>query len=309
MMKFDFLHSQLRLFTPFPDVIIQLILEFWRFVSLLDGKFDRKTPTPLKEPRGVAVTGKGNNMIIAIVEYTGHRVQILRWNDLSVLRVLGTGVQGNGSKQFHSPYGGIVIQGDEIFISDMNNHRVQVFNVHSGSYCRTVGGIGKLTNPVGLAIRGDEFFIVENDVCRISVWNHKHSELLRHWGKYGTGDTEFRFDCSFLCFTLNGEELLVTDGNNDVIKVFNPNNGQFIRKFGQGQLCYPTGIAVSENHVYVADGHNDIIQVFNLSGEVIKTWGENGYGDGQFRNPKGIAFANERLIVTETTNSRVQWFR
>jgi len=278
---------------------------------LLEGKFERKTTISLNGPRGIAIGGKGSDMIIAIVECGAHRVQIFRWNDLRVLRVIGTGKRGNGSQEFNCPCGGVVIQGEEIFVSDYNNHRVQVFNVHNGSYCRTIGGdSSKLSYPVGLAIRGDELFVIEYGNKRISVWNHKNGTILRQWGKEGKGDSEFAFTpYSFLCLAPNGE-LLVSDSNNHVVKVFNPNNGQFIRKFGGGdQLQYPSGITVSNSHVYIAEGEKSRIVVYSLSGEFIKTWGSKGKGDGEFDSPRGILFVNDQLVVANREGKQnVQWF-
>jgi len=284
---------------------------------LLEGKFIRKSTISLSGPIGVCVSSQGDSssssssdMIIAIVECRISRVSICGYNDLRVIRVLGTGTAGNGLQQFNNPHGGIVIHRDELFVTDCNNHRIQIFNLHSGVYNRTVGGEGKVKWPIGLAIRGDEMFITEMGYHRVSVWNHKNGNVIRQWGQRGSGDNDFHFGYSYLCLSPNGEELFVSDSNNNVIKVFNSNNGMFIRKFGKDQLNYPTGITVNNTHVYVADYNNNRIVVFNMSnGEMIKTFGSKGNGDGQFGGLYGITLANGQLIVADYSNGRIQWFQ
>jgi len=61
---------------------------------VLDGKFLRKSTISLSSPYDIFVYGQDSDMIIAILEYTAHRVQICRYNDLSVIRTIGTGSAG-----------------------------------------------------------------------------------------------------------------------------------------------------------------------------------------------------------------------
>jgi len=71
----------------------------------------------------------------------------------------------------------------------------------------------------------------------------------------------------------------------------------------------PRGIAVNNTHLYVSDYDNYRIVVFNLSGELIKTFGTKGNGDGQLNSVFGIALTSDRLIVADYSNNRVQWFQ
>jgi uncharacterized protein (TIGR03663 family) len=97
---------------------------------------------------------------------------------------------------------------------------------------------------------------------------------------------------------------------------------------GEGQLAAPRGIAVSPNGlVYVVDWGNHRIQVFDGEGGFVDGWGgacdlETGsgcvdpdgsgpqpLGAGQFREPWGIAVADDGTVyVTDTWNHRIQHF-
>jgi uncharacterized protein (TIGR03663 family) len=96
----------------------------------------------------------------------------------------------------------------------------------------------------------------------------------------------------------------------------------------EGQLMAPRGVAVgSDGLVYVADWGNHRIQVFDGEGQFVRGWGspcdlETGagcvdpdgsgpqpLGAGQFREPWGIAVADDGTVyVADTWNHRIQHF-
>ncbi len=95
-----------------------------------------------------------------------------------------------------------------------------------------------------------------------------------------------------------------------------------------GQFNHPRGLAVGpDGNLYIVDSDNARIQVFAPDGAFLRTWGsfceiETGQGcvdpdgdgplqpgDGQFREPWGIAVApNGRVYVADTWNHRIQVF-
>jgi len=309
----EFVSSQFLNNTRFPATIIQLILSYWE-VHMVDGKYERKTTDILKGPIGVAVGGQGRDMIIAVAEYEGNRVQILRYHDLSVIKVIGTGKPGSGPHQLSSPHE-VLIVGNELFVADTNNNRVQIFNLKSiinGGEIKailTIGGKGKKENflqyPQGLAIRHNknELFILER--AHVSVWDYHNGNFLREWGKE---EQEFSLNFSYMCISPNEEEVFISDTGHNIIKIYNANDGKFIRKIGESFLSGPRGIAVNETYVYVSDYNSFRILVLNMNGEVIKTFGSQGKEDGQFVHAFGIALTSDRLVVSDYSNGRVQFF-
>jgi tripartite motif-containing protein 71 len=61
---------------------------------------------------------------------------------------------------------------------------------------------------------------------------------------------------------------------------------------------------------YVADTSNNRIQKFSGSGIFLTKWGSLGSGNGQFKNPSGIAVDNSgNVFVADTDNNRIQKFQ
>ena len=72
-------------------------------------------------------------------------------------------------------------------------------------------------------------------------------------------------------------------------------------------LTSPTGVAVdSDGYVYVSDTQNHRVLVFDPDGELDRTIGSFGNGEGQFHEPRGLAIdADDNLYVADTWNARI----
>jgi len=85
--------------------------------------------------------------------------------------------------------------------------------------------------------------------------------------------------------------IAVVDCNGHCILIFDK-IGKYLRKFGclgenAGQLKYPNGATyLSDDEILVADTSNSRIQRFNVhTGNLVKTFGKRGTGEGEFNNP------------------------
>jgi DNA-binding beta-propeller fold protein YncE len=125
--------------------------------------------------------------------------------------------------------------------------------------------------------------------------------------------------------------IYVVDSRNSRVEKFAP-TGEFLLAFGSdgsgpGQLARfatsggggPNGIAIGNNgDIYVADTWNHRIQVFAPDGAYLRGWGsffdaqddpaQAATNGGQFYGPRGLAFYNGELYVSDTGNERVQVF-
>jgi sugar lactone lactonase YvrE len=76
------------------------------------------------------------------------------------------------------------------------------------------------------------------------------------------------------------------------------------RKFG-----LPASIALDENGLlYVVDGLNSEVAVLDIDGEFVEMIGDIGHDDGFFYYPAGIDYSDNRIIIADKFNDRVQVF-
>ena len=93
-------------------------------------------------------------------------------------------------------------------------------------------------------------------------------------------------------------------------------NGSFIRTFGQerqGQLRGPSALHIADKYfVYVSDcsGHCIKFVVYETSGQLVKSFGRNGAGEGEFCYPFCITSCADSFIhmCDDCWNNRVQIF-
>ncbi|MEO7867569.1 MAG: 6-bladed beta-propeller, partial [Candidatus Eisenbacteria bacterium] len=107
--------------------------------------------------------------------------------------VLQWGSQGIGNGQFSDPAGVAVDFSGNVFVTDMGNDRVQVFNglgVWQFSFGGAGSGPGQFRRPYGIAINGGDLYVVDTGNYRVQKFNLAGSFLLQ-WGSQGNGDGQF----------------------------------------------------------------------------------------------------------------------
>jgi tripartite motif-containing protein 71 len=85
---------------------------------------------------------------------------------------------------------------------------------------------------------------------------------------------------------------------------------QFGATEGVAKLSYPYHVAIDDNgNMYVTDWEENQVKVLDPSGNLLRQFGSEGYGNGEFKGVKGIALDGENNIyVTDFYNNRVQKF-
>jgi len=79
-------------------------------------------------------------------------------------------------------------------------------------------------------------------------------------------------------------------------------------------LTSPSDVAIASNgDIFVADGHNNTgnnrVMKYNSRGEFLMTWGQTGYGPGEFRALHALDIdPSGRVFVGDRSNSRIQIF-
>lgn len=172
-----------------------------------------------------------------------------------------------GALEFYGPRS-IAVNGDNLYIMDTGNHRIQVVDVN-GNYVDQVGtngfGLGQFNEPVGLTIdQNGTIYVAE-------AWAKRIQSLDLDLNAF----YEWEID-AWDGNSLDNKPYITTDGNNRIyatdpeghqVLIFNA-IGEYLGRFGRfgtglDGLDLPTGIATdANNNVYVADTNNHRILKF-----------------------------------------------
>jgi sugar lactone lactonase YvrE len=183
---------------------------------------------------------------------------------------------------------------------------------------RSPEGAPLLVQPKGAAVGPDgRLYVVEAGAHRLTVFNPDGS-IASSWGRQGNGDGEFQEPWG-VAVAPNGE-VFVADTWNHRIQKFS-SDGRFLKKWGSladtkgamepnpGQFWGPRDIAIGPNGMlYITDAGNKRIQVFDADGNHQRSFGGEGTEPGRLREPVGLAFSGNTLLVADTWNGRIQSF-
>ncbi len=239
---------------------------------------------------------------------------------LASVDFVGTwGSFGHDDGELSATYGVATNAAGDIYVMGSSNQRVQKFT-SEGVFVTNWGSFGsnqgQFNIPRGIAVgpQGD-VYVAEYGNNRIQKFD-SDGAFLTTWGSEGSGNGEFD----------NPEGVAVdSSGNVYVADTFNHRvqkftaNGAFLTKWGyagtgDGRFFFAHGIAIdASGYVYVSDDWNNRVQKFTSDGAFVTKWGSSyqneGSGDGQFSNPRGIAVdSNGYVYVVDTDNHRVQQF-
>jgi sugar lactone lactonase YvrE len=257
------------------DDSIKLFNRSGSLLRVLGGFGD--APGKLNEPRGVAVDSQAN---IYTADSNNNRVVkfgrdgrfLKQWGEFGAL-----------SGQMAQPTG-IAVRGQELFVADLINHRVQVFDLN-GSYRFQFGrhpvdgheGDGRTHYPyrVALARHSPYFAIVEPNENRVQVFSSRSFENLQNvddvaWWNKGS---KFHYGARATMMKISGH-IGISEPDTHSVLVFRREPGnprpQFATLLGgrgsrPGEFIQPSGLATDgESRLYVSDSGNRRLQTFEL---------------------------------------------
>lgn len=161
--------------------------------------------------------------------------------------------------------------------------------------------------PTGLTFHPNgDIYVSDGYVNARVVRYRRDGEYVLHWGKKGTGDSEFNIAHDVT--TDRRGRVYVADRENARVQVFDE-NGKFLNKWTD--LGNPWGLfyVASQDAIYMADGvANRVIKV-NLDGQVLGVLGSFGKAPGKLDFVHHLAVDSTGSIYTaEIKNWRVQKF-
>jgi DNA-binding beta-propeller fold protein YncE len=218
--------------------------------------------------------------------------------------------------------GDIELLGEQLFVADSGNHRVQVLAL-DGRPVRAFGAFGRaagqFNDPRGLdvsAVSGGRVAVADSRNDRIQLFDLEGRHLLA-FGSFGHGDGELNLPVD-VAFDADGY-LYVVDADNHRVLKFDA-EGRFMKRWGDfgpypGLFVAPSAIDFHDGLLYVTDTDNSRIQVFDTQGQRIYEWGDHSLrpreGDGWLHYPSHakVAPSGESVVVIERFENRLQVFR
>jgi len=245
--------------------------------------------------------------------------------------IVGEDPRAKSSTEFASPYG-VAIYNKKLYICDVALNRVHILDLATQQYSilqpddrirnpvnltvdrdgtkylcdtflrkilvfdpndRLVSEIGQHSawTPIDLAIRGDELFVTDTTGGKIEVYA-KSGEHLRTISEKGLGPDQLTNPTN-LAISDEGR-LYVVDTFLQVVKVFDPDNGNFMGLIGGpgtnvGSFARPKGIALDpKGNLYVTDAQWDVVQAFGPDGQLLMSFGAPGKHPWSMGLPAGI---------------------
>ena len=213
------------------------------------------------DPCGVAISQDGHILVT-----DNHRIQKLTFEG-DCVKSVGSSETGNGPLQFNIPIGITVHPTTgQIFIADMNNHRVQVLNkdlTYSHSFGKEGSSPEQFDHPLHVTFDNEGYlYVADSDNHCIKKFTST-GQYISTFSSYGSNPGQITSPTFII---IDNNLLYVSEQGNNRISIFDT-NGCFIHCFGktgseEGEFIFPFGITVdSSGNLYVSDYGNDRLVV------------------------------------------------
>ena len=267
-----------------------------------------KTIGGVERPRHIdfATTGE-----IVVCERTANCVSVF---DSHYKHIRSFGNTGTDEGKLNGPLGVAVSTDNTVFV--VTDHCIKKFTLE-GQFIASVGsrGSGRLQfdTPLAIAYNG-----INNKVYVCDTFNHRitilNTDLTFHgsFGCKGSDPGQFNRPYS-ITVDLKGN-VLVADCDNHRIQIFDA-SGDFLSAIThttpEQRLQEPIGVSVGpDSCLYVVEYGLNRVSIFDAGDKYIRSFGKEGYKDGEFYGPYCVAVDGEGYVhVSDTYNNRIQIFK
>jgi DNA-binding beta-propeller fold protein YncE len=252
----------------------------------------RESPSPdrppwagMKEPRDAAVDSRGR---IWIADFGNSRLRVFDGNGGYLG---GLGNRGNGNYELRDPCA-VAIRGDDVYIADTWNGRVQAYSI-TGEWKATAAG---LFGPRGVAAGPDgKVWVTDTGNNRLAVYDRTlaNPEMI---GKPGSGPAEFQGPVG-IAVDASGA-VYVADTRNKRVEVL-ASNGKFRRSVpvpgweGSPEPHVEVGDA---GRIYVSDPNAAKVLEVDAGGRLARSWTADDTGKA-FARPMGLAIDRKGKVL------------
>jgi len=239
----------------------------------------------LAEPRGAALDGRGR---IWVSDFGHSRIAVF---DLAGGPLGGWGgTKGNGKYQLQDP-GDVAIRGDDVYVADTWNGRVQHFNA-AGQFRDTA--VAELYGPRGVAVAQDgSVWIADSGNNRLVVLQAGQPNRLI--GKAGAGADGFSFPVGVAA---SPSRVYVADIGNHRIQVLGL-DGKFqapIPVAAWKETMEPYVAVDEKDHVFASVPAASAVLELDRAGKVLHRWDVDDAGK-KLLKPTGLAFDGKSRIL------------
>jgi sugar lactone lactonase YvrE len=199
------------------------------------------------------------------------------------------------------PQGGYVGEDGRIYVADVSQHAVFVFEPDAGRLLvwRMAGKVAQFATPVAVTGGANgETLVVDADLKLVVRLDAKGVPL----GTIGQG--QFDRPVGIARDAARGR-IFVADAHAHVVKIFK-DSGELIGTLGspgegEGEFNTPTYLAYARDRLYVTDTMNARVQIFDAEGRFVRQFGRRGVFVGDLPRPKGVAVDTEgNIYVVES---------
>lgn len=226
---------------------------------------------------------------------------------------------------FNFPYGIDVDDAGNIYVGDLDNNFIQVFD-NDGNYLRRfpdpykyVGkgssGLGGGVAVTALDVAGDDIYVCDKwQIIKFGL----DGKFKQQFGMPGRGAGQMERPNGVVV----GDDgtIYVSDSNNQRLQAYTAAGkmkwqvgkpGKGAGDFTERQFGLPRGIDIGpDGNIYMADTFHFTIQVYDKNGKQLAEMGERGVSDGKFNFPNDLAVRSDGVIyVCDRENNRIQAVR
>ncbi|ADY73010.1 NHL repeat containing protein [Desulfurobacterium thermolithotrophum DSM 11699] len=190
----------------------------------------------------------------------------------------------------------IAVSSNKLYVVDGLNNRIAIYNFN-GEHISDI----EIDSPFGIYVDKKGFLYVTNQKGIVYVLD-------------SLGNLKEKINVSGrpIDIVKIGNRLFITNGKTNTIDVYSE-DGKFIKRLGgkgsaPGYFVGPFMMDRSRNLIYVVDSINARIQEFDKKGNFVRSFGVFGVEEGSLFRPKGVAFCNGNLVVTDGITGSLQLF-
>ncbi|CAF3997767.1 unnamed protein product [Rotaria sordida] len=269
-----------------------------------------------------------------VTTITPSPIAILRWNTTGITLFGTTGIRGNTSQQFYSPFGLAFDSLSNLYVGDRYNHRIQKCNIITLT-CTTIAGqanavkgtnMSYLNGPTYVYIdSNDNLYIADSDNYRVQFWSYGASygkTIAGITGSSGSALNQFSIPYG-IALDSNSNTVYISDYNNHrVMKYLSGSSSGTIAAGGNGfgtnntKLYRPAGLILdsSTNSLIIANfGASNIVRWVLGDNKWTIVQGDpnglNGNTSTFLDHPTGITYdPMGNLYVADMFNHRIQMY-